>query len=295
MTMLRYFLFPVLGLILLTACGGRSGNTDTRPHITVTMEPQRYFVDAIAGEKVHVTTMVPGGSSPETYDPIPQQLVELNNSQAYLRIGYIGFELAWMERLISNAPHLKVFDLSEGIDLIRADDHVHYDEHGCAHTHEIEPHVWNSAANALIIAKNTFDALVSLDQINESYYRARYDSLCQHIHHTDSLVRALVAEPGTPRTFMIYHPALSYFARDYGFEQIAIEDHGKEPSPAHMKYLIDRCRAEGVRTIFIQPEFDTRNAQAIAEQTGAEVVRVNPLNYRWDEEMLNIARQLTRH
>ena len=86
---------------------------------------------------------------------------------------------------------------------------------------------------------------------------------------------------------MIYHPALSYFARDYGLHQISIEEGGKEPSPAHLKALIDLCQAEDVRVIFVQPEFDKRNAETIAQQTGTKVIPINPLSYDWEEEMLD--------
>ena len=92
---------------------------------------------------------------------------------------------------------------------------------------------------------------------------------------------------------MIYHPALSYFARDYGLHQISIEEGGKEPSPAHLKRLIDFARKEGVRVIFVQPEFDRRNAEIIARETGTQIVPINPLSYDWEVEMLKIAENLT--
>lgn len=79
---------------------------------------------------------------------------------------------------------------------------------------------------------------------------------------------------------MIYHPALSYFARDYGLHQIPIEAGGKEPSPAHLKALIDTCSSENVHVIFVQPEFDRRNAELIAQQTGTRVVDINPFILR---------------
>ncbi|WP_349826518.1 metal ABC transporter solute-binding protein, Zn/Mn family, partial [Bacteroides fragilis] len=107
-----------LFLLLLSACSGRGKGDAGERIITVTMEPQRYFTEAIAGDKFTVRSMVPKGSSPETYDPTPQQLVSLGESEAYLRIGYIGFERSWMDRLMNNTPHIQVFDTSTGVDLI---------------------------------------------------------------------------------------------------------------------------------------------------------------------------------
>ena len=292
-------LFLLGTCLLIAACTGRSSQAsnddETKPVITVTLEPQRYFTEAIAGDKFKVVSMVPKGSSPETYDPIPQQLVSLGDSKAYFRIGYIGFEQTWMDRLMNNTPHIQVFDTSKGIDLIlNNDDHGHAHGHNShdGYIHAVEPHVWNSTGNALIIAGNTYKALSQLDKANEPYYRNRYDSLCQRIQHTDSLIRRQLSTPEAAKAFMIYHPALSYFARDYGLHQISIEEGGKEPSPAHLKDLIDICQAENVGVIFVQPEFDKRNAETIAQQTGTKVVPINPLSYDWEEEMLNVAKAL---
>lgn len=288
---MKYILLLTL-ITLLAACTGQSKQPGSgAPVITVTMEPQRYFTEAIAGNKYSIVSMVPKGSSPETYDPTPGQLVSLGDSKAYLRIGYIGFEQSWMERLLSNTPHLQVFDTSKGINLILETGQKHGDHH---HPGGVEPHVWSSTTNALIIARNTYKALTALDKENEPYYLTRYDSLCHRIQRTDTLIRQILATPGASRSFMIYHPALSYFARDYGLHQISIEEGGKEPSPVHLKALIDKCKSEGVRVIFVQPEFDRRNAEIIAQQTGTKVVSINPLSYEWEEELLNVARALTK-
>lgn len=290
--------FLLLGSCLLTAaCAGHASKTDNskaeKPVITVTLEPQRYFTEAIAGDKFEVVSMVPKGSSPETYDPVPQQLVSLGDSKAYFRIGYIGFEQTWMERLMNNTPHIQVFDTSKGIDLILNNgNHDHNHDSHDGHVHAVEPHIWNSAANALTIAGNTYKALRQLDKANEAYYMARYDSLCRRIQQTDSVIRQQLSAPEAAKAFMIYHPALSYFARDYGLHQISIEEGGKEPSPAHLKALIDLCKEEGVSVIFVQPEFDRRNAETIAQQTGTKVVPINPLSYDWEEEMLKVAKAL---
>lgn len=272
--------------VIMSACGTPSGQTD-RPILTVTIEPLRFFSEAIAGDRFQVTSMVPRGSSPESYDPTPRQLVRLGRSTAYLRIGYIGFEQAWMKKLQANSPHMKVFDTSRGVELIRAEGHWHGD-----HFHEggVEPHIWNSASNAAVIADNVCAALCELDADHRTEYCHRRDSLKQLITRTDARIRTLLADADS--TFLIYHPALSYFARDYGLKQISIEEGGKEPSPAALKQLIETCRRYGTRVIFVQQEFDQRNARLIADELGVKVVSIHPLNYRWEEEMLKVAEAL---
>ena len=279
-------LIYILTLFILSACGNTTQKSE-KPILTVTLEPLRYFTEAIAGDNYEVVSMVPKGSSPESYDPTPQQLVNLSKSQAYLRIGYIGFEQAWMKKLEANCPNMKVYDTSKGIDLIRDKGHWHGD-----HFHEggVEPHVWNSTQNALIIADNIYQALCELDSTHQEDYQKRLDVLKQTIRQTDANVRTLVENADS--TFLIYHPALSYFARDYGLKQVSIEEGGKEPSPAQLKALIETCRNENVHTIFVQQEFDQRNAQLIANELGVNIVSINPLSYDWVKEMIRIAEAL---
>lgn len=279
-------LFIILISVILTSCNFGSQSKETqdaeKPLITVTIEPLRYFTEAIAGDNFRVVSMVPKGSSPETYDPTPQQLMDLAKSKAYFRIGHIGFEKIWMDKLSDNAPHLQFFDMSKGIELI-------YEE---THHVGVEPHVWNSTTNAHTLATNILSALCALDKEHKTLFIERYDSLVGRLNRTDSLITEKLAKPEASRAFMIYHPALSYFARDYQLLQIPIESEGKEPSPAQLKELIKLCRAEKVRVIFVQPEFDRRNAELIAQQIGANVVEINPLSYHWEEEMLKTANAL---
>lgn len=283
-------LTTVLLIVFFSACSGQRSKDAKERVITVTIEPQRYFTEAIAGDRFTVVSMVPKGSSPETYDPTPKQLVALGESEAYFRIGHIGFEVTWMERLMKNAPHTQVFDLSKGIEYIHEGGYMHGDH---LHAGGVDPHTWNSATNAKIIANNIFQALCTLDKDSEAYYLARYDSLVHRIEKTDSIVYNLTQQnEEADHAFMIYHPALSYFARDYGLHQICIEEGGKEPSPAHLKELIDISKFEDVHVIFIQPEFDRRNAEIIAKETGTRIVAINPLSYNWEEEMIHIAKSL---
>ena len=180
---------------------------------------------------------------------------------------------------MANAPDLPVFNTSQGIDFILEDEGQ-------------EPHVWTSAVNARVIADNIATALCALDSTHTAEYLHRRDSLMTVIAHTDSLCHSLLSRPDADRTFLIYHPALSYFARDYGLHQLPIEEAGKEPTPARLKALLDLCQKEKVNIIFVQPEFDRRNAELIARQTGTRIIPINPLSYDWQSEIIKAAKAL---
>lgn len=277
---MRKILYCICLMVGFSACGNTPTNKERI--ITVTIEPLRYFAEAIAGDQYKIVSMVPEGTSPETYDPAPQQLIDLSKSVAYFKIGYIGFEQQWMDRLKESNPQLNIFDTSEGVRLMESND-----EHSIEGA---EPHIWNSTQNATVIAQNICKALCKLDAEHTDDYTHRLDSLQHIIHKTDSIIKTDLQQADT--AFIIFHPALSYFARDYGLKQICMEENGKEPSPASLQQIIKEGKANQVHTIFIQKEFDTRNAQLIADEMELKVITINPLSYHWQKEMIRIAEAL---
>lgn len=295
-------LITILSFFLLTACVTKQANETV---VTVTIEPQRYFAEKIAGDKFKINCVVPAGQSPETYDPTPQQMIQIGRSIAYLRIGPIGFEQAWMDKIRENNPKLQVFDTSEGMNLLtdtEDDDHTH--EHGThdhdahageeAHHHHhggVDPHIWSSIAGAKTVAWNTLNAFIELDPENTEYFGQNYNKLVDEIDKTNTEIKQLL-DPLTDRTFIIYHPALTYFANEFNLTQLCIEMDGKEPSPAQLKRLVETARANNARVVFIQQEFDQKNAELIAKETGCKLTVINPLAYDWTKEMIHIAKAL---
>jgi len=292
----------LLFLFCLFLCVSCTPKKSDKKIITVTIEPQRYFteqlVDCLGPNAVslfEVSTMVSSGMSPETYDPTPVQMAKLADSEAYFRIGRIGFELVWMDKIKSNNPELKIFDNSEGIQFISSEEDK--DEHkDCSHESHahsgLDPHIWSSPKQAVILAENTCNALIALDAENEEIYCENLAKLQSKIAATDSIVTALLNRSEN-KSFIIYHPALTYLARDYGLTQYCIEIDGKEPAPDQLRQLIELAREKNIKTIFIQQEFDKKNAEIIAKETNCRLVIIDPLSYNWNEEMIKIAEALS--
>lgn len=276
-------------LLFLLGCSNKQGNEKI---ISVTIEPQRYFAEKIGGDRFSIHAVVPVGQSPETYDPTPQQMIQVNKSLAYLRIGYIGFEQAWMQNIQENNPEMKVFDLSEGFELVfeEEEDGHHHHHHGHHHG-GIDPHIWSSVSGAKMIAWNTLNAFLALDKEHTQYYWQNYTQLMEEIDETNAELLELIS-PLTNRAFIIYHPALTYFANEFNLTQLCIEMDGKEPSPAQLKELIETAKDHQAKVVFIQQEFDQKNAELIAKETGCRLVTINPLSYDWSKEMIHIAKSL---
>ena len=143
------------------------------------------------------------------------------------------------------------------------------------------------------MAHNICHALVDIDTLNASYYRSNCDRFIQHIDSIEMMVSQLL-EPYKGSAFAIYHPSLSYFARDYGLKQLCLEHMGKENSVLTLKNTVDEARQNGVKVVFVQQEFNPRQVETFARELGADVVMINPLNYDWDSEIIDIAHAIAR-
>ncbi len=277
-------LIPLFLLCILGMAACHRPSAADRPQVVVSIEPLRHFVEAVAGERCDVVALVPSGASPETYEPTPRQLVAMSDALIYFRVGTLGFERTRLEKIRENAPGVRMVSLSDGLTLLPH-------SHGDAAADGEDPHVWTSPLNVRTMATKIHAALCEADSAGTAYYTQRLQAFVQRVDSLDAAIKTLLQDCPN-RTFLIQHPALGYFARDYGLHQLSVEHEGKEAGTARVEQLIRACRAKGVHTVFVQPEHRGRVANAIAREAGAEVVEVNPLSYEWEAEMIRIAKAL---
>ncbi len=272
--------------------------------VTVSIVPQKYFVEKIGGDLVDVNIMVRPGSSPATYEPQPKQMAQLSKADVYYAIG-VPFERAWLPRFKSANSKLDIIDLSKSVALIPMVAHVHHDEDeehhkhhdegpvspgesdhdDCEHDHHgnflADPHIWLSPSLVRILAMDIRDTLIEKDPANEKTYMANYFRFTEEINSLDKKLLQLFADNPEKTRFMVYHPSWGYFAKSYGLQQIPIEMEGKEPSPRELGELTNFARQNSVEAIFIQPQFSRKSAEAIASSIGAKVLVADPLAEDW--------------
>jgi zinc transport system substrate-binding protein len=302
--MKKTLLLAISALIITMGC--TKSTTTSKPVISVSILPQKYFVERITGDKFDINVLLPPGMSPHTFEPAPKTLADLSKSAVYFTIGQLEFEKAWLEKFRSVNKNLIISDTSKGVNFIEAGGCDHHDDHKCGRHHEehndehghdehdhtgIDPHIWMSAKEVMIIAKNILDGIVKIDSENSEFYKSNYDSFIKDLEKLDMQIRTMLSD-AVNRKFIIYHPALAYFARDYGFEEISIEIDGKEPSAAQVKNIIDTARAMGIKTVFIQKQFDSRMAESIAKEIGGKVEQLDHLSGDWLNNMIFISRTL---
>lgn len=300
---MKKFLTTFAAILLLVGCA-EAPKTDSNT-LYVSILPLKSLVGGIVGNDFDVRVLVPAGASPETFEPTPRQYVDLNRAQLIFNVGLIDFETTLLGKLEAQE---KVIDLSRGIELIAGscshahgkkaaqgsqaesgteerESTVHADSHasgtpaepahGHSHAHGIDPHVWTSPKALQRMAANAYEAIHALwpDSVKYTENHAR---LQEQLAALDARTAEKIAASGV-RYFIIYHPALTYYARDYGLQQVAIEDDGKEPSARALARLIEQARRDGVRTIFYQSQFPASAVEVIARDIEAQSVAIDPL------------------
>ncbi len=275
----------VILVFLLFSCN-RVQNKSEDKILTVSIAPFKYFVDEISGGEYIVNVMVPAGADPHVYEPFPVQINNLRKSVAYISNGFLGFEMTWLSRFYEINSEMIKLSLGEKI-IPLENDHLH--EGG--NVEGADPHYWVSPVCALTIASSIKDLLIELNPGEAAKYESNYQKLIVKINEVDVLSRDLFSEVKF-RSFMIYHPNLGYLARDYNLEEITVEHEGKEPSPSRMKELIDLARNDRLKVIFVQKEYDIKNAKAIADEINAVIEIIDPLSENWLKSTTDIIKSL---
>lgn len=267
--------------------------------IATSILPQKALVDAIGGDKVNVIAMIPTGASPHSYEPKPLQMLSISKAKAYFTVG-VEFEEAWLNRFKSQNKKMIIIDSVYGIKKIEMAAHHHdedeHEEHHEDHEHEtLDPHVWTTPKNMIIMATNIKNALIKLDPSNKIVYTKNYIKLVGSLKQTDLQIKAILKNTPKGSKFMIFHPSWGYFAKEYGLIQLPIELEGKEPKAKDLAILISKAKKEHIKAIFVAPEFSAKSASQISKTLGIPVVKISNLGYNWHEFMTSFAKVVSHY
>jgi zinc transport system substrate-binding protein len=262
----------VLLLLVPLLCGCVSQNEPPTGKINVatTIAPLGDFVIAVGGDRVEVTVLVPAGAEPHTYEPTPSQMKDVAKADLYIMNGG-GLEF-WMDKVLQVNKKMLIVDSSRGVKLVN--------ESGG----ETDPHIWISLRNAAIQVNNICSGLIQADPKNGDYYRKNRDDYLQKLKALDEeFNQTFAAKKG--RIFIVYHPAWTYFARDYNLDQVPILENEKEPGPKYLGSIIDLARRNNITVIFVEPQYNPKSAEVTAQEIKAKVIALDPLGQNYLENM----------
>lgn len=263
---------------------------ESRPTLTASIEPLRFIVEQIAGDNFEVTSLMGNGANPETFEPSMSKRMALDRSQAFFISGYLPFEMSLNGSLPGSVTTV---DTSEGLELIYGTHNHGHDDSGGDAGSLPDPHTWMSLRNAKVIAANVAHALCEIDPAHSDDYEARLHTLVTRIDNADAAIAAKLRTMPR-RSFAVWHPSLSYIARDYGLEQISVGSETKEASVSRLRHIIDEAVADSVDVFFFQREFDSRQAESISRRIGSRMVTIDPQAYDIINEITKITDELAR-
>lgn len=255
-----------------------SAFADNGEIVFVSVPPIAYFVEKIGGETIRVESLINPGDDPHVYEPKPKQMADLSKARLYFSTNF-PFERNLLTKIKATNPNLTITNTGYGISYMEDTAHKgHEGEDG------FDPHIWTSPLNAFKIAENIYRGLVSANPEEVEIYRKNYLELLRSIAKLDEELWER-SKSARGMKFLVFHPAWSYFARDYGLIQVPVEQEGKEPKGAQLSRLIEDAKKEGIKVLFVSPQHSKRSAKTIADAIGADIVEIDPLSKKWDENL----------
>lgn len=279
-------LFATVSFLLLVALSvGVSTGTEDKPEgkikAFVSILPISYFVERVGGPNVEVSVLVGPGQDPHTFEPTPKLVAKLADAQVLFEMGF-PFEETLIKKVGRTFKNVEVVNLQQGIRLRTVTDeekHSHSDADDQEHSHEageMDQHTWLDPQLAKIQARTIADTLIRIDPEHQAQYEKNlkdFQTDLDAIH--EQLAKALAPVKG--KSFYVFHPAYGYFGDAYGLKQIAVQLGGKEPTARQLARLIELAKEDGVRVIFVQPQFSKKSADALAKAIGGAVVVLDDL------------------
>lgn len=237
--------------------------------ICVSIPPQAYLVERIAGDEVSVSIMIQPGTAPPTYAPTASQIRDLHECKLYIKNGHpdFNFEKKHIDPFLKEHPEIMTVDMTEGVDIRPGD-----------------AHIWLSPRIMRKSAVQIHEKLIKL-------YPGRLEELTNNLNillrDIDKLDKELTDKlsPYKGAKFLTLHPSWGYFCRDYGIEQISIRNENKAPSTLEITQLINTAKKENIHIIFVQKEFNFEQVKVISKEIDAEIVPLDPLNEDWLNQM----------
>jgi ABC-type Zn uptake system ZnuABC Zn-binding protein ZnuA len=262
--------------LIVFAAIGTPAPAQERLAIVTTTSDLRSLAEAVGGDRVAVTSLVPPGFDPEEYQPRPQDFARVSKARVVVRVG-LDFDL-WFDRLLAQAGAgarrgepgyvdasfaIATLDV-RGVSVGPGDGHAH----GSGN-----PHYWLDPKNAEIITANVLAGLARVDPVNAPAYEANRLAFLARLEGKLKQWEAKLAPlHGVP--LVAYHNSFAYFARRFRLDFVGfIEPRpGVPPPPSHIAALIGTMRAREVKIIVRQPHEPEKNVAFLAQRTGATVV-----------------------
>ena len=248
-----------------------------KPVISVSIPPLKWITEKITDQDFTVNSVVASNVSPELFDPAIKTIEDLENSDLYFSFDLFNFEHK-LEDAISNKN--KIFNVldNKNISLIKEDESGHNEEDSDHDHGDYDPHVWFSINNISSIAENIKNILSEKYPDKKDIFEKNYTNFLAEIKDFKAKSDDKI-NTKKEKIFIIYHPALTYFAKDNNLTQISVEQSGKEPTAQYLASIIQKIKENNIKVLLVQPQFPKTSTEAISKEVSdVKIVEFNPLD-----------------
>lgn len=324
--LLRFMLVMLVGGVLV-ACGSEeqsksesevvSGTESEQIQIYTTLYPLEYFANEIGGSYVDVTSILPAGADPHTYEPTSKTMVDIATADVFI---YNGANLeAYAEKIQAALidEDVKMIAATDGLDLLNyeheeeehahveeSDEHAHEEDESEEHEHDeadtesteddghdhgdVDPHVWLDPMLSISLAENIKTELVAQMPEQEEVFEANYQDLVSRLENLDSTFHETI-EGYEQNEILVSHAAYGYLEKAYGIEQLAISGitSSDEPSQKELEDIIEQVKENDINYLFFEQNIKPKVATVIQQETGVESLELHNLSVLTEEDIEN--------
>lgn len=278
----KILLFLIVLSITFTACTRANNNpsNNTETLIVTSFYPIYVFTSNIAKD-VHGVKVV-NMTEPQTgclhdYQLVPADIKILEKADIFV-INGAGME-SFIDKLVSQLPELKIIEASKGMELLEGgqDGHEH-GEHEPDEHKELNPHVWVSISGAIEEVQNITKSLIEIDPSNGQAYQKNSLEYIQRLEELKNEMHNELKEIKI-KDIVTFHEAFPYFAREFGLNIVSVieREPGSDPSAGEIAETIKVINELQVKVLFAEPQYSSKAAESIANQTGAKLYKLDPV------------------
>lgn len=243
--------------------------------ITTTIYPLYDITRQVAGDKFEVSLILPPGTSPHSYNPTPQDVLNLNNSSAVFAIGH-GLD-DWVIAPAKDQGIKEVVVVDKNINLLPSVD----DEH----VGDMDPHYWLSLTNAESITQTIADTLSAIDPSNQDYYQANAKQYQQKLESEHQFLIQKITESGI-KNIATFHNAWNYFSKDLNLNIVATFEPfpGKEPTAQYLNNFRNQINTYQIKTVYAEPQLSSRSIKALQSDLNITIRVLDPIGGSIDRD-----------
>jgi zinc/manganese transport system substrate-binding protein len=270
----------LLFALLLPITG--SAFAQAKLNVVTTTADLASITSEIGGDRVTATAVAKGYQDPHFVEPKPSFLLLLRNADLLEVIG-LELEIGWLPPLLEQSRNAKIrpgsagyLDLSSGVEILDRPTGAVNRSMGDVHAMG-NPHYWLDPANAVRIGIQVSNRLTQLRPNAAAYFALRLETFKRRMNEANKRWTAALA-PYRGAKIVTYHNSWPNFVRRYGLNVVAYVEPkpGVPPSPTHTFELINLMKDQKVKAILVEPYFDLKTPQSVADRTGARVVVMYP-------------------